>query len=246
AGRIATGGDTLGVNITKVGTGTWTLSGVSSFTGAVSVQEGALALTGSLTNVGDFTVQTGTTLRLTGGTLVTPALQIDSGATLTGSGTVSSSVTNQGSILVNTGGTLTIQGDIENDGYLSVTNGSRLVATGAFINNGLLDLLSSPQTTLPAGFVNNGSVILSENLSIESYAKNGNDFTLTLRSYSGHNYQLQRTTSLAPADWQNVGAPQAGVSVLNPDGSVTGSPLTFTDVGGATANAQFYRISVSP
>ena len=45
-------------------------------------------------------------------------------------------------------------------------------------------------------------------------------------------YQLQRSDSLAPAAWVNIGSPQSGVGGLT----------SFSDTGGATNATQFYRV----
>jgi autotransporter-associated beta strand protein len=269
AGTIATGGDQLGTNITKVGTGNWTLSGTSNWLGIVTVQAGTLTVSGSLNNGNQaFEAQTGSTLALSSGTITTNLVEIDSGATLTGCGTIVADLQVDGTATFNCGGTTTVSGDITNNGTMSVTNGSTLVPNGnftnngtltvvsgsllsasgaaSFINNGVLDLLTSAASTLPAGFVNNGSVIYSSNVAVQTASKSGTNFTLTILSFSGHNYQLQSRSSLTSGTWNAVGNPQGGVSVTNSDGTISGTTLTFTDNGGATGGAKFYRIQVSP
>jgi autotransporter-associated beta strand protein len=269
AGTIATGGDQLGTNITKVGTGNWTLSGTSNWLGIVTVQAGTLTISGSLNNGNQaFEAQTGSTLALSSGTITTNLVEIDAGATLTGCGTIIADLQVDGAASFNCGGTTTVSGDITNNGTMSVTNGSTLVPNGnftnngtltvvsgsllsasgaaSFINNGVLDLLTSAASTLPAGFVNNGSVIYSSNVAVQTASKSGTNFTLTILSFSGHNYQLQSRSSLTTGTWNAVGGPQGGMSVTNPDGTISGTTLTFTDNGGATGGAKFYRIQVSP
>jgi hypothetical protein len=64
--------------------------------------------------------------------------------------------------------------------------------------------------------------------------KTGANFTVTITGYAAHTYQLQRADTLA-GPWGNLGSAQSGTG-----------PLTFTDVGGATDTARFYRIAVGP
>jgi hypothetical protein len=62
------------------------------------------------------------------------------------------------------------------------------------------------------------------------------EITVTMQSYPGHYYQLQRTDLLGPVNWVDVGSPQAG----------TGGVLSFTDPAGITGNQGYYRVVVSP
>jgi len=144
--------------------------------------------------------------------------------------------------------TFLTNGNIVNSGTLTVYAGSTLSASGAasFTNDGLLDLLTSPASTLPAGFVNNGTVILSNNVAVRSFSKTGTSVALSILSFTGHNYQLQGRASISSGSWQNIGSAQGGTSITNNDGSISGTVLNFSDTGGATGSAKFYRIQVSP
>jgi autotransporter-associated beta strand protein len=258
-GHIATGGDTGGVNITKVGAGNWTLSGSSSFTGAVLVSQGTLTVSGSLANAGDFEVS-GSALALSSGTITTPTVVIDGDATLTGCGTINGSLLNQGIVSFNCGGITTVNGDIENDGTMTVSGGSTLVPNGnftnngsltvvsgsalsasgaaSFINNGVLDMLTSSASTLPAGFVNNGTVIDSSQVKVKSCSKTGTTMAISVQTYAGHSYQLQSKSALSDPTWANV---TTNISTQTDSNGV----LTFT-VTGVSGNAKFYRIQISP
>ena len=101
-------------------------------------------------------------------------------------------------------------------------------------NNGLLDLMDSPETVLPAGYVNSGTILNSSLVKVEQVSKSGNSFSASIQSYSGHTYQLQRSTDLAT--WQNIGAAQSGI---------TGSILILSD-SNASARCNFYQIAVGP
>ena len=227
-------GDFLGLNIYKLGTGTWTLSGASNFIGDVIVQQGKLTVSGALANDGDFEAQSGTTLSLaTPGSITTSTVMIDQGAAFTGCGTINGDVVNQGTASINCS-TLTVNGAIENDGMMSITNGAALVSSGVFVNNGLLDMISG-SATLPAGIQNNGTVLDSTSVKVQQMAKSGTTFSVSVQTYTGHNFILQRASSLTPpVTWQNVQT-QSG----------TGAVLSFSDTN-ATGSQSFYRFQISP
>jgi hypothetical protein len=105
--------------------------------------------------------------------------------------------------------------------------------SGSFVNTGLLDIMDSPQTVLPAGYVNTGTILTSSLVTVQTFSKSGSNFSVTIQSYTGHTYQLQKSTDLST--WQNVGAAKAG----------TGSALVLTDTN-ASSSGMFYQIGVGP
>ena len=239
AGTITNDGDEGGLNLTKVGTGNWTLSGTSNFAGDITIVAGTLTISGSDNNGGlDFVTDPGATFALAGGAINTETVQVASGASFTGYGTIDAAIVNQGTATVT--GPLTINGNFENDGALTVTGSGNLVVnlptdgSGSFINNGLLDIMDSPETVLPAGYVNNGTILNSSLVKVEQVSKSGNNFSASIQSYSGHTYQLQKSPDLAT--WQNIGAPQSGI---------TGSVLVLSD-SNASARCNFYQIALGP
>jgi autotransporter-associated beta strand protein len=239
AGSINNGGDQAGINLTKVGTGNWTLSGTSNFTGNMLVQLGTLTISGSDNNNGDdFETQSGATLSLAGGTVTTETVQIDSGAIFTGNGTINGDLVNHGAATISGSAALTVNGNYENDGTMTIDGGSTLVVNlpaggSGFVNNGLLDIMDSPQTVLPSGYVNNGTILNSSLVTLKSFTKTGNSFSVTIQAYSGHTYQLQKSTDLNT--WQSVGSSQAGA----------GSAIMLTDTN-ATTGSMFYQVAVGP
>jgi autotransporter-associated beta strand protein len=232
AGHIVTAGDLDGVNIVKVGMGTWTLSGSSNFTGAITVQQGRLTVAGPLTCSGPTEVQSGATLNLAGGALTTEAVDIAAGAQFTGSGVITGDFTNNGTATCGAG-TLSVVGNVVNNGTMRFTGGAVLSATGSFVNNAILDLMTGAQS-LPANFINNGVVLDSSLVRFSSVAKTGTTFTATIQGYAAHIYRLQRADTLS-GPWTDVGNAQAG-----------SGNLTFTDVGGATGGQKFYRFLLIP
>jgi autotransporter-associated beta strand protein len=239
AGTITNGGDLGGLNITKIGTGNWTLSGTSNFIGDMYVQQGTLTISGSFNNGGlNFESETGATLALAGGTVNTEVVQIDSGSTFTGYGAIDAELVNQGITTIT--GALTVNGNFENDGTLTVDGSGSMVinlptdGSGSFVNNGLLDIMDSPSTALPAGYINNGTILTSALVTVKQFTKSGTTFSVSIQSYTGHTYQLEKSTNLGT--WQNVGSAQAGA---------TGSTLTLTD-SAASATGTVYKIIVGP
>lgn len=130
-------GSSKALNLTKVGAGTLTLSGVSTNTGTVSVNGGALALSssGSFDNAAAFAVASGATLDVTGrgdGTLTLTANQTlkHSGASLgtisiTGNLNMGSGILLLGLNRTNppaTNDSLSVSGTLTAGGTLTVTN----------------------------------------------------------------------------------------------------------------------------
>jgi len=73
-------------------------------------------------------------------------------------------------------------------------------------------------------------------IKIKTISKTGNTVTITLDSFTGYTFQLQRSLSLTPAAFGNIGSPQAGI---------TGSVLTFPDPE-ATDDIAFYQVTAVP
>jgi hypothetical protein len=65
----------------------------------------------------------------------------------------------------------------------------------------------------------------------------GPDLLVTLNAAAGHVYQLQSASTLAPADWTNVGAPMTN--------AVNGL-LALPDENGRGASRRFYRVITDP
>ncbi len=195
-----------------------TYSGAMTGTGAlIKTGAGTFTLAGTSNFTGATNINAGT-LRITGSVAGTPSLTVAAGATLELSA-----------------GTLAVAGPITNGGTVRLYGTTALSSTGAFTNNGMLDLINGPQS-LPANFVNSGVVLTASVVRVQSFARTGADLALTIQSYAGHTYQLQRRDLLTAGAWGNVGPVQSG----------SGAVLTFTHSGGAAGAQSFYRITVGP
>ncbi|HVU38438.1 MAG TPA: polysaccharide lyase family protein [Opitutales bacterium] len=224
--------------LTKSGSGTLVIdnTGTNNYSGATTLSGGTLQIRTAVSNSANFTVQSGATLSVIGN-LATGTLTINSGGTLTGNAgaTVAASVVNSGLVSLPNGGVFQVTGSFTNNGTVRLTGGSQITTSGAFTNNGVLDLITGAQV-LPANLVNHGVVLDAGSVKVPGITAAGGTVQLVVQSYAGHDFQLQWSPSMNPANWQNIGAPQAG----------TGGNLTFTDSGGLTNGIGFYRIQVSP
>ena len=213
-----------------------TLSGVLSGTGALGkTGGGTLTLSASNTYSGSTSVSAGSLI--VNGFLTSPAVTVQANATLAGSGTLAGVVT------INSGGTLTagassfaINGSVVNHGVVRFTGGAAPQIKGTFNNLGVLDIMTGAQT-LPANFINSGVVLDSSLVKANSIVTNGAGVNITIQSFTGHGYQLQRSNGITNPLWQNIGASQPGA---------TGTSLTLTDPAGITGAGEFYRILVAP
>jgi autotransporter-associated beta strand protein len=221
--------------ITKVGTGTLTLSGTSSYSGDTAVTAGTLAVSGSLTSVRNLGVSSGAALRLAGGTVAMDQVVIDTGGSLLGCGTLVADLINNGTVHSDCGVKLTINGDVINHGTFRITRGTDFELNGNFTNTGLLDLLTADVTPeILATIVNEGVILDSSKVQVAGFSMT-NGFTVTIQGFTGHNYRLQRSSTLAAPTWSDVGPAQPG----------NGSVHTFSDPS-APGEAAFYRVAVEP
>jgi autotransporter-associated beta strand protein len=233
AGSILEQTSTTVTHLVKVGTGSWTLSGTSVLNGRTSVESGTLRISGSVQSGGVVDVSSGATLQMDGGEVASDAINIASGANLLGDGKLTGDLNNSGTVTCG-GGTLTVTGDIVNSGTMRFTGGARLQCGGAFVNDGILDLLTGTQD-LPATFENNGVVIDSSSLREVKITRAGGSIIVSLQSYVGHTYQLQRADSISTPLWINVGIAVSG------DGAI----LNLQD-SSASGSQGFYRVVVAP
>lgn len=151
--------------VTKIGTGTWTLGGVNSYTGNTNLNEGTIVLNGSITGTGTFTVATGTFFNVKGAVTGPVVIALNGITSLTG--TLNSTLTSRG-VLRGAGGKIkgnVILGDssVTQPGSASIGNfsfGNTTMSSGATLemqlNGGttLCDLLNVTGTLTLGGTLN--------------------------------------------------------------------------------------------
>ncbi|HST75627.1 MAG TPA: Hint domain-containing protein [Acetobacteraceae bacterium] len=136
--------------------GALTLGSLASFgpnPGTLSLTSKASAQVASVTMIGSSTIKLDSTASLevgTGGAPVAGALTVDSGATVSGIGTLSGAVVDNGTITA-TGGPLTIQGAVSGSGTLQIGGGATLNLTNSQIG-AAIDFAGSGGTLNFGGF----------------------------------------------------------------------------------------------
>jgi outer membrane autotransporter protein len=177
-GAIGQSGGSYGID--KTGTGTLVLNGANTYTGTTTVQAGTLQLGSSAAS----------TASLTGD------VDVESGATLSGYGTIDGNVDNQGTVsAASGGGSLSITGNYTQsaDATLRVGVGSNAVATGSLTtDSGYGHLVVGGSATLAAG-----SSVALVNTGTYGFAA-GQRFVVIDASASGTNYNETTLDYSAP------------------------------------------------
>ncbi|MCW1914050.1 autotransporter-associated beta strand repeat-containing protein [Luteolibacter sp. GHJ8] len=137
-------GSTL-TNIVKQGSGTWTLSGTGVWAGGTTVEQGTLEITGSVTSNSAVNVASAAFLKISGGSLATDVVSLDSGASMTAYGTLSAD--------------LNVNGTLEGRGFASGPSGTLAVHGSAFLGAGSLTKLRSTDLLAVSGDLALGGTI---------------------------------------------------------------------------------------
>ncbi len=203
-----------------------------------------LTVTGGATATLDETVSPAEINLSDGSARLDSAVTSSSPISKTGNGTLdlgASSLTTtglniaQGTVSIGTGGGLNVSGNASNAGTLRLTGDASFSVSGAFTHTGVLDIMTWNET-LPANFVNSGVVLDRSAVKLEAFSMNGRNFSLTIIGYEGHIYQLQRSDSLSPSNWADLGAAQSG----------QGANLVFNHNNQPNSIRGFYRVKVAP
>lgn len=115
AGTISERNTGTATSYVKTGTGTWTLGGTGYWNGGTTVEQGTLKITGTAACAGATQVAIGATLGLEGGAFTTDAVNLASGATFSGWGSLATDLNAEGTLngrgfATGTPGTLAIHG----------------------------------------------------------------------------------------------------------------------------------------
>lgn len=219
------------LSITKVGTGTLTLTGPSSYTGGTNLYGGALSLgNNAALGTGPLSASNGTTIDIQDGITISNDLTIDlseninvgSGATGTYSGQISEF--SDPSVIVKTGA-----------GTLVLTNDNNSFSSGARIEDGTIQVtadhaLGSGPITLDSGTLQAGANLNLANVSILFGAAGGTIDT--------NGFDISTTASMGDNDTPTGTFTKTGAGTLTIDGFAGNNTYaTATDVAQGTLAA---------
>jgi autotransporter-associated beta strand protein len=209
-------GTTKILALTKVGSGTLTLSGSNDYTGATLVNGGTLSVTGSLS--------------------VASAVTVASGATLRGNGTVAGTVTASGTIAPGVGAGTLNSGATTLTGTLAVeidgAAGDKLASSGAITLTG-----ATLTVNLLSGGFTEASYVIAEGTSITgSFASVPSGYAVSIVS-GGIGQQAVLTSAAGYSSWAtaNVGGDAADLDT-DSDGVKNGVEYFMNAAAGFTAN----------
>jgi autotransporter-associated beta strand protein len=211
-----------------------TLCRSNTYSGNTTISAGTLIISGAIGNAAQVIATNNATLQLAAGRITANTVRIYTNAFLLGCGTIKGTLINDGTVVSDCGTNVTFNGAVTNNGTMRITAGTTLVATGPFVNYGVLDLINAVGG-LPSGLVNNGVVLNSSSVQVSQIAVSGQDVRVQIFLVIGHIYQMQRSASLNPTAWADLGASQSG----------TGGVLTFTNSAALVQPQGFYRFKVN-
>jgi len=221
--------------LTKIGTGTLTINGTNTYTGATTVSAGTLVLRGGLTS--HITVAAGT-LNPSGASSTTGSLALNSGARL--------AVRLDGPAGGAQADQFTVDGSITLAGELDVTAGTNLLPGSAFtiINNTGTGAVSGTFT----GKADNSTFTADGYIWRITYAGDtGNDVVLTIVNVSTFTNVWNNAATGSTLAWTAGANWQAGSAALSsPDGTVeflTGQTLTAGTVTADNDNAGTFQLA---
>lgn len=236
AGLLLSGAMTGSGGLIQQSETTVTLSGNATYAGPTTLVSGTLAISGTLAGTESVVVGPGARLENTG-VIQTSNVSVLGGGRLGGAGTLRGNLTIDGEVVVLGPGTWRVEGDVTNRGVLRIANGARIEVTGTLVNQGRLDLIAADTVKTIGSLTGTGAVLDASSFRVAPpITLNGSGVNLDVRTFVGHRFQLQRSTTLQADSWINVGGPIAG----------TDGVLRFTDPAGITSSRQFYRVIIVP
>lgn len=239
-GGVKTNGTAV-CNLEKTGSGLLKLSGSgNTFNGSLNITSGKVVVDAAAS------INTSSQIEV-GSASTTATLEYDSSVGLDRDVTVHPGSTfiyrseraYTGTLTVQGGGIVIVDGafgmnslEIPAGALLVLRSNASLPSGLSMTNSGTVDI-STWNGTLPAGFVNTGAIIDASVIKIDSFNLSGSQLDIGLYGYTGHSYQLQRSLTLQPEDWQDVGNPTVGAD----------APMLFSPSAAGEPKV-FYRVTV--
>ncbi len=128
-------------------------------------------------------------------------------------------------------GTGTINGSVTNCGTIFLTNADQMFFTGPLVNKGVIIAVTGTPR-FGSTFTNLGTLITTASINVANVSVSGDDIVLQFYSVSNYLHEVQASTNVSSGLWQSLTNGLLG----------TGSPITFTDPGGATNGNRTYRV----
>ncbi len=128
-------------------------------------------------------------------------------------------------------GTGTINGSVTNCGTIFLTNADQMIFTGPVLNKGVIIAVTGTPR-FGSTFTNFGTLITTASINVANVSVSGDDIVLQFNSVSNYLHEVQASTNVSSGLWQSLTNGLLG----------TGSPITFTDPGGALSPNRTYRV----
>ncbi|HUJ10484.1 MAG TPA: hypothetical protein VL171_10715 [Verrucomicrobiae bacterium] len=189
----------------------------------------------NITNGGSGQVQHGGII-LANGSVTAGFLNVLAGGFITGCGTISATIWNSGTIVIDcAGGTLTINGGVTNTAVIQAINGSDIEFLGPVDNTGTIDVINGSAHFLntfrnKGAYSDAGTVLRSPTLSFGESA-----MTVSFGTVSGKIYSIEYNDDLASTNWMT----------LSTNVTATGEILSVADPSAASLTQRFYRVRLS-